>query len=199
MADRRNPAIEPVGEVLLRIVAERRLWCRRLGFAALIGCATAPLVASILWKPSTVLVWNVSASAPVGLYRVHAGMARRGDMVVAWTPEPARTLAAQRRYLPANVPLVKRVAAVAGDRVCAVGGSIVINGRPAAARQTSDAAGRPMLWWTGCRLLGSGEYFLLMASPASFDGRYFGVTQEAALVGRAVLLWANPVKGPNHD
>ena len=46
-----------------------------------------------------VLVWNASASAPVGFYRVQAGgPIDRGDMVVAWTPEPARSLAARRRY-----------------------------------------------------------------------------------------------------
>jgi type IV secretory pathway protease TraF len=28
-----------------------------------------------------------------------------------------------------------------------------------------------------------------MDSRRSFDGRYFGVTQERDLVGRAVLLW----------
>ena len=44
--------------------------------------------------------------------------------------------------------------------------------------------------WTGCRRLSGGEYFLLMDSPLSFDGRYFGVTQRKDLVGRAVLLWA---------
>lgn len=199
MADGRNLPVLHVGEELRRIIAERRRRRRRLGIAVLIGCATVPLAASILWKPSKLLVWNASASAPVGLYRIHADTsARRGDMVVAWTPEPARTLAARRHYLPANVPLVKRVAAVAGDRVCAVGGAILINGRRIAVRRQSDAAGRSMPWWTGCRLLTGGERFLLMDSPASFDGRYFGVTRQEDLVGRAVLLWAKPAKGSNN-
>ena len=198
MADRRGTPILNVGEELRRIIAARRRRRRHLGLATLIGGITVPLGASILWKAPTFLVWNASASAPVGLYRVHAGTsARRGDMVVAWTPEPARTLAAKRHYLPANVPLVKRVAAVAGDRVCAAGSAIVINGRKAAIRLTSDAAGRPMPWWTGCRLLGSGEHFLMMDSRTSFDGRYFGVTTKDGLVGRAVLLWAKPAKGSN--
>lgn len=190
MPDRPDPATH-AGEALRRIIAARRLRRRRLTIAALIGCTAAPLAASTLWKAPVLLVWNASASAPVGLYRVHGrGRISRGDMVVAWTPKLARSLAAGRHYLPANVPLVKRVAAAAGDRVCADGSGLWINGRRVAERQRFDSAGRPMPRWTGCRWLGDGEYFLLMDSPLSFDGRYFGVTQRKDLVGRAVLLWA---------
>ena len=189
-----------VGEELRRIIAGRRQRRRRLGVTALVGWTAVPLALSIPWKPPVLLVWNASASAPIGLYRLHADdPVRRGDMVVAWTPGPARMLAARRHYLPANVPLVKRVAAVAGDRVCATGSAISINGRRIAMRQQSDGAARPMPWWAGCRKLASGEYFLLMDRPESFDGRYFGVTQQDDLVGRAVLLWAKPAKGSNDE
>ena len=44
--------------------------------------------------------------------------------------------------------------------------------------------------WSGCRTLGPDAYFLLMAGVAdSFDGRYFGITREADVVGKAQLLW----------
>lgn len=189
MPDRRDPATH-VGEELRRIIAARRLRRRRLAIAALVACTAAPLAASTLWKTPVLLVWNASASAPIGLYRVHGSAPiRRGDMVVAWTPERARSLAATRHYLPANVPLVKRVAAVAGDRICADGRSISINGRRASARRRFDPAGRQMPRWTGCRRLNSGEYLLLTDSPLSFDGRYFGVTVSKDIVGRAELLW----------
>ena len=195
MSDRRGLFMD-YGEELRRIVAQRRRRRRRLSLAALVGCAAVPLVASAIWKPPTLFVWNGSASAPIGLYRLNSGKkVRRDDMVVAWTPGPARSLAARRRYLPANVPLVKRVAGLSGDRVCAFSQAVSINGRWVATRQRLDAAGRAMPWWNGCRDLGPGEYFLLMDSPASFDGRYFGITREADLVGRAVLIWAKPARG----
>ena len=198
MAERRDVPGMDVGEQLRRIIAQRRWRRRRLVLAGLIGCSTIPLVASVVWKPRVLLVWNASASAPVGLYRLRAEEpVRRGDMVVAWTPEPFRSLAATRRYLPANVPLVKRIAAATGDRVCAVDNIVSINGRRVATRQQWDAAQRPMPRWSGCHRLNQGEYFLLMDSPLSFDGRYFGVTQRQNLVGRAVLLWAKPAKGSN--
>lgn len=191
MPDSRNLPAFHVGEELRRIIAGRRRRRRRLGLAVLVGCTTVPLAASALWKAPVLLVWNASASAPIGLYRVYAGAPiRRGDMVVAWTPQPARALAASRRYVPANVPLVKRVAALPRDRVCAGGSDISINGKHTAARRRLDLAGRAMPRWTGCRRLSGGEYLLLMDSPMSFDGRYFGVTQRKDLVGRAVLLWA---------
>jgi conjugative transfer signal peptidase TraF len=153
---------------------------------------------SFAWTPLPVLLWNASASAPVGLYRVqHARSPRRGDMVVGWAPRAARSLAERRRYLPSNVPLVKRVAAASGDRVCAAGAAILIDGRRSARRRPADAAGRPMPWWRGCSSLGRDEYFLLNDSPASFDGRYFGITRKTELVGRAVLLWAKPAQGSN--
>lgn len=198
MADGHSLAILHVGEELRRIIAGRRRRRRRLALAALIGCAAVPLILSIAWRPPVLFVWNASASAPIGLYRLRAEEpARRGDMVIAWTPRPARELAARRHYLPGNVPLVKRVAAAAGDRVCAVGRAISINGRPVAVRQRSDAAGRPMPWWSGCRQLRGQEYFLLMDSALSFDGRYFGVTRSSDVLGRAELLWAKPAPGSN--
>lgn len=195
MVDGRDPPSVHVGEELRRIIAKRRRRRRLVAIAALIGCIAAPLAATMLWEPPVLFVWNASASAPVGLYRLGAGgPIRRGDMVVAWTPQRARSLAASRRYVPANVPLVKRVAAVGGDRVCAFGADISINGNRAAVRHRLDPAGRVMPRWTGCRLLSGGEYLLLMDNPISFDGRYFGVTDSSDIVRRAELLWAKPAE-----
>ena len=110
--------------------------------------------------------------------------------MIAWPPDAARELGAERRYLPRNVPLVKRIAAAQGDRVCAVGEAVYVNGRPAARRSLEDAGRRPMPWWMGCEELGSGELLLLAAqSPDSFDGRYFGITRPRHVVGRAKLIW----------
>ena len=152
-------------------------------------CAAA--CGSLSGRPRPLLLWNASPSSPPGLYRVTStGTPRRGDMVVAWAPRRARALAAARGYLPADVPLLKPVAALAGDRVCAVGKRILVNGRPAAVRRPRDPAGRPMPSWSGCRVLGAGELFLLSAGvPLAFDGRYFGVTRRAEAIGRAKLLW----------
>jgi len=163
---------------------------RRAAWAGATFALTAALAATLVAPPSPRLVWNASASSPLGLYRVLPGAAREGDMVIAWPPEPARALGAARGYLPRNVPLVKRVAAVAGARVCAVGDAILVEGRIVARRRAADPSGRPLPWWHGCMRLRAGELFLLTpGAPGAFDGRYFGPTPGALVVGRARLLW----------
>src|SRR3546814_8634599 len=90
---------------------------RRIGRWAL-GCASlaVALGVTLLAPPRPRLVWNASTSAPVGLYAVGDGASlARDDMVIARVPDQFRMFAARRRYLPANVPLVKRVAAAAGE------------------------------------------------------------------------------------
>jgi len=173
----------------LRAARSRRVRLARRGLA--IAGLAAALAATIALPPHPLLVWNVSASAPTGLYRVSGTDLATGDMVIAWPPAAARDFAARRHYLPINVPLVKRITAEPGDTVCALGPRIFVNGRRVARRLVRDGVGRPMPWWIGCVTLRQGAMFLLMTdSPASFDGRYFGPTKRGDIVGKATLLWA---------
>ena len=152
-------------------------------------CCAAALLLSAVWKPAPLLVWNASPSVPRGFYRVAPGIeATRGKIVVAWLAPTARKLAAARGYLPWTVPLIKPVAAVTGDKVCAQGNRIAINGTLAAIRRDTDSRGRALPHWEGCVRLGRGEFFLLSAAPASFDGRYFGIVRAGQIVGPAEHL-----------
>jgi conjugative transfer signal peptidase TraF len=138
------------------------------------------------------IVWNASASACIGLYRVLAGAATRGDLVLIHTPDSIRQLADERGYLPANVPMLKRIAGANGDIVCAAGNAIFINGRLVADRLMSDGLGRPLPHWSGCHLLSTGEAFLLMEGVTnSFDSRYFGPITTSAIIGRLAPLWVD--------
>lgn len=141
--------------------------------------------------PRPKLVWNASPSTTMGLYRVRAtGLLMKGKIVVAILPKSVLALAAERRYLPHGVLLVKPVAGAAGDRVCALGPRIFINGRLAARRLARDTTGRALPWWSGCRTLGPAEIFLLSAGvPHAFDGRYFGISNRSEIIGEAILLW----------
>ena len=192
MAEARNLPLARWGEELRRHRLARRTNRLRAAAAAAAGFAAAALSGTLLWPPRPLLLWNGSPSSPIGLYRVAPpGTVSPGESVVAWPPREARALAALRHYLPSGVPLVKRVAGVAGDRICAVGEAVFVNGRVAALRRREDRLGRRLPWWTGCHHIREGELFLLMSdAPGSFDGRYFGVTARDEVIGRASLLWA---------
>ena len=137
------------------------------------------------------LVWNASASAPIGLYWVgKTEPLARNDLVLATLPSSIRALAAERGYLPMGVNLIKRVVALSRDQVCGDGVNIAINGEGVAKRLSVDNQHRPMPFWMGCKTLAHDDVFLLMKDvSASFDGRYFGVTSRGSVIGRLVPLW----------
>lgn len=188
MVERRDLPLFAWGNAL-RAARARRMRLRRR--AAVLGAGIACLGLTIALPPLPRLVWNASASAPIGLYSVSPGATlQRGDMVIAWPPAAARQLAASRHYLPSNVPLVKRVAGIAGDTICAADRMVTVNGRPVAMRRAADAEGRDLPAWQGCIRLGPGMLFLLMTkTPDSFDGRYFGPTLAQDVIGKATPLW----------
>ncbi|MHA7685488.1 S26 family signal peptidase [Cupriavidus sp. PET2-C1] len=160
-------------------------------------------LAALAWasfvSPLPRLTYNPSDSVAVGWYRVDPtgnratllqGSVHVGTIVLARLPGEAAALAAQRGYLPADVPLLKRVGAVAPQQVCIVGRSIRIDGVPVAAALSADRMGRPLPSWQQCRRLVSGELFLLSTTdPASFDSRYFGPIAASAVIGVAHLVW----------
>jgi type IV secretory pathway protease TraF len=154
------------------------------------GFSVAALATPVLVPIRPLLIWNASASSPVGLYAVGGGKLELGQTVLAWAPPAARRLAARRHYLPRQVPLVKRVSALAGMRVCATGKLVLIDGRIAAVRKKRDPSGRALPWWEGCSRLRRGELFLLSPrATGAFDGRYFGITHESEVIGSARLIW----------
>ncbi len=162
---------------------------RRATAAAMALGAIACLAISTPHRPF--LVWNATASAPIGLYRVmRAKSITRRDLVLALPSLATQRLAAERGYLPFGTPIVKYVSAQHGDRVCAVGLRITINGTQAAIRLPQDGEGRPLPAWRGCKTLTASEVFLLNARVlSSFDGRYFGPVVRGAIIGRLVPLW----------
>lgn len=168
----------------------------------LAGFVTVGL-AAVAWaafvQPLPRLIYNPSDSVPVGWYRVQPLDHRAtslprplsvGSIVLTRLPADAGVLAAQRGYLPAHVPLLKRVGAVAPQRVCIVAGQVRIDGVPAAAALPTDRLGRPLPSLQLCRHLEPGELFLLsVTNPASFDSRYFGPVSASAVIGVAHPIW----------
>ncbi len=161
----------------------RRWLAATVGVASLFGLGFA---ATEKLAPQPRLVWNASASAPVGLYAVTARDRYAVGEFVLIRPEArtARFLAA-RRYIPAGTPLLKRIAALPGDTVCREGSRVRINGRDAAAALVRDRRGRALPVWSGCRTLRGGELFVINNHQASLDSRYFGPMPASGLLGTA--------------
>jgi conjugative transfer signal peptidase TraF len=153
------------------------------------GTAAAALPA--VRRPDVRLVYNASASAPLGWYLIRpATRPRLGDYVLATLPTAAGALAAQRGYLPAGVPILKQVGAVTGQHVCVTGDAVLVDGAPFGRLRRSDPRGRPLTGWLQCRRLANGELMLLSTTnPASFDSRYFGPIVASAVRGKAVPIW----------
>jgi conjugative transfer signal peptidase TraF len=151
------------------------------------------LTATIGPKPRPSFVWNVSASVPTGLYAVRpVRKLSVTDLVVAVPPEPLATDLADRGVLPAGVPLIKRVLALPGQAVCRTGFEIAVDSLAMGSALDHDRQGRPLPVWEGCRVLRSGEVFLMnWDEPWSFDGRYFGPLPVSSIVGRARPIWVS--------
>lgn len=167
----------------------------RLVLATLSACGLAALAWASFVSPLPRMIYNPSDSMAIGWYRVdpfdqRADSLPVGSIVLAHLPTDAAALAARRDYLPMRVPLLKRVGAVAPQRVCMVGGIVHIDGVPVAAALPADRMGRSLPSWTHCRPLRPGELFLLSTTnPASFDSRYFGPVSASAVIGIARPLW----------
>ena len=138
-------------------------------------------------------LWNVSNSVPIGLYRLSPiGRLAVTELVAVAPPEPTATFLADGDYLPRNVPMLKRVLALPGQTVCREHLTITVDAIAMGIARERDGRGRPLPVWQGCRVIASGQVFLMnWQSADSLDGRYFGVLSMSAIIGKAVPFWTN--------
>lgn len=93
------------------------------------GTFAALFIIVAVCAPHPRLVWNASASEPIGLYRITVdGEPATGDLVAIRPPAALARFLATRRYLPAGLPLLKEIAAGPGARVCRDGPIVTVNG-----------------------------------------------------------------------
>ena len=93
------------------------------------------------------------------------------------------------------MPLLKHVAALAGQTVCRIGRSVTVDAIEMGEAHERDSRNRALPVWQGCRVIATGDVFLMNPqSTDSLDGRYFGPLPAASVVGRAIPLWVNQTK-----
>lgn len=155
---------------------------------AVIGIAAASAV-----ETPTKLIWNATASAPIGFYTIEpADRIEVSELVAVMLPEPLAAFMVQRGYVGRGVPLLKRVVGLPGQRVCRSGRTITVDGVEMGAALERDRIGRDLPVWQGCRVVGNDELFLMNWDVRdSLDGRYFGPIPTSSVIGRALPLWTD--------
>jgi len=126
---------------------------------------------------------NPSPSVPAGYYLRTSAEIAPGAFVTVRAIDVGPDYAALRDFTDPGDRFIKRVAAAAGDEVCASGAEVWINGAVVAHREARDAAGRSLPTWSGCRVLATDELLLLGDTPDSFDGRYWGPISRRLVEG----------------
>lgn len=164
-------------------MSRRRLMTAAAGGLILIAASTGA------HRPR--LVWNASASAPIGFYAAFSPTAASvGQQVLFQPPRSHAELFASRRYVPLRVPLLKTIAALAPSEVCRRGQSVSVDGALVVVARQNDRSGRPLPVWSGCRRLGVDEVFLLSPDHAdALDSRYFGPVSRRRILAEVKPLW----------
>lgn len=165
----------------------------RLGYLAATSVAVLGIAAASATPMPLKLIWNATASAPVGFYTVSpTGRIEVPDLVAVMPPEPFASFMVERGYVGRDVPILKHVVGLPGQRVCRDGRAITVDDVPLGDARDRDSRGRDLPIWWGCRVIGGGELFLMnLEATDSLDGRYFGPFPASAVIGRATPLFTD--------
>ncbi|MBD5657547.1 MAG: S26 family signal peptidase [Candidatus Eremiobacteraeota bacterium] len=149
----------------------------------------------------TGLAINVTDSMPVGLYHT-VGVDRapvKGDIVWLCATPAVAAVGRDRDYMVhgscshSTAPMLKIVAATAGDVVEVTPSAVLVDGHalPGSATQVRDTHGRPLDHVApGSYRMRTGELWLWTPNPHSWDSRYYGPLPVANVSGYASLVLA---------
>ena len=139
------------------------------------------------------LLWNASASVPIGFYDLERPSPLQvGDLVAVMPDMPLADFMVGRGYIGRGLPLLKHIAALPGQEVCRTGNAVTVDAVPFGDALDRDTHGRPLPVWQGCRRIADGDIFLMNPSvPDSLDGRYFGPLPARDVIGKATPLYTD--------
>lgn len=165
----------------------------RFGYLMATSCVTVGVAISAVISMPTALIWNASASVPIGLYAIaQADRFEVSELVAVALPESLSQFMVERGYVGRDVPILKRVLGLPGQEVCRADRTITVDRIKMGAALDRDRFGRALPVWQGCRMIAGGELFLMNWHAAdSFDGRYFGPIPATSVIGRAMPLWTD--------
>jgi conjugative transfer signal peptidase TraF len=149
-------------------------------------------VASFIPTPLR-LVWNASASVPIGLYDLDPPRELEiGDLVAVMPDASLADFMVERGYIGRHVPLLKRVMGLPGQQVCRTDNAITVDAVSLGEALDRDHMGRDLPVWHGCRRIAEGDIFLMNPSVRdSLDGRYFGPIPARTVIGKATPIYTD--------
>jgi len=136
------------------------------------------------------IIYNATNSLPVGLYYVvKKTHYQSGDIVCFPIPEHVKRMVSERKWLPENSYLLKKIIAVYGDYCCIDNYKYHVKNSYGNIKLT-DSSGRTMPEISLCKLLSINEFFVGdLDQERSFDSRYFGTININNIHGIARPLW----------
>ena len=143
------------------------------------------------------LIVNRTHSLPVGLYYWSDVPIKKGSIVL-FKPDQnigPEQLGFDRGYEARELPLLKRVVALAGDVVSISSSGVTINGEllSNSAPLSHDEAGRPLaMAQLDHFTLGTDQAFLMGVTPSSWDSRYFGPVPLSRCSGSFIPVFTWP-------
>src|ERR1700681_1274088 len=161
----------------------------------LVALVAVAVIASLILFDNRLIV-NRTHSLPVGLYYWSDVPIKKGSIVL-FKPDQSTSLqqlGIYRGYEARELPLLKRVVALAGDVVSVSSSGVSINGQrlPNSAPLFHDEAGRPLAMAQLDHFrLGTDQAFLMGVTTTSWDSRYFGPVPLSRCSGSfiPVLTW----------
>lgn len=161
------------------------------------GCLPAAALVCAGWLTGCVI--NITSSLPLGVYRVDPStVPGRGDLAVWCADRETQAegivrgyvTQARSRYCGESLPIIKRISAVAGDRITVTAQGVWVNNvrQRGSQPRATDATGRPLIAALGEHVLSEGQVWVQTSNPDSWDSRYFGPVAGHQLVGTATAL-----------
>jgi conjugative transfer signal peptidase TraF len=173
-----------------------RQWILRSLVGVIGGAIAASVCALGGWLPRELgYCFNITPSEPVGIYRLVPGGAGRGALVLIDQPHDSAA-SMLRRYIPAKLPLIKRVAAIPGDMVRIESDGVYVNGVrwPDSVPLLHDDEGRALQPYPfGVYRVAAWKVWVLSNHPRGLDSRYFGPVPAASVISRLqpLLTWTS--------
>lgn len=172
---------------------------RRSARKLMIMYATVAIAAYALWAQPLRVVYNMTSSLPKGVYIVNTAdrTAELGDIVwVTWNPPQWVRDRYHDTAIGRDWHFIKGVAAMPGEALSQDGDAITrcVDGacEVIAVRKPTDRQGRAVPELAFNESVPENKLFLTNPHPRSFDSRYVGYFDFAAVRGIAYPLWTQP-------